>query len=124
MNKNVLNKFIPVSVKCTICNSGFMTIINNNSLINPLLTKCTSYKCSRIKYLRGGNIFAINNKASLSVLYTILKLWLIDENNISKILLLFNVESFLKLLKIFFVDFCLCEICPFVFFYIFFPKSK
>lgn len=64
---------------------GLMNIINNNSLNNPLIAKCNSYKCCRTKYLRVGTIFEINNKTPVSVLYTIIKLWLIEEKNVSKI---------------------------------------
>ena len=44
-HKNVLNKFINVPKKCTFCNKILMNIINNNTLNNPLIVKCNSYKC-------------------------------------------------------------------------------
>lgn len=62
-----------------------MNIINNNSINNPLLSKCNSFKCGRTKYLRPGTIFGLNNRTPVSVLFTILKLWIIDENNDQKL---------------------------------------
>lgn len=77
-HKNVLNKFIIPPEKCSICNKGLMNIINNISINNPLISKCNVYKCGRTKYIRNGTIFAINNRTPVSVLYTILKIWIID----------------------------------------------
>lgn len=53
--------------------------------INPLLGKCSYYKCNKEYYLRSNTIFEYNRNIPASVLYTILKLWLIDEFNVKKI---------------------------------------
>lgn len=57
----------------------------NQSLINPILGKCNNYKCQREIYLRKGTIFEFYSKTTAQVLHTIIKLWLNDEMNVTKI---------------------------------------
>ena len=67
--KNILNKFITPPEKCPICNKGFINIINSNSLNNPLISKCNSYKYGRTKYLRAGTFFEINYKYHIKYIF-------------------------------------------------------
>ena len=71
--------------KCSFCDKGFINLRENQSLINPFLGKCNNYRCPREIYLRKGMIFEFNNKTPAQVLHTIIKLWLNDEMNVTKI---------------------------------------
>lgn len=82
--KKSLKVLIPIPDKCNICKTGLIYIRNNNSINNPLLGKCINYKCQRQKYLRKGTIFEKFYKTPASVLFNILKIWLFDENKVSK----------------------------------------
>jgi hypothetical protein len=82
--KKFLKVLIPIPDKCNICKTGVIYIRNNNSINNPLLGKCNNYKCQRQIYLRIGTIFEKFNKTPASVLFNILKIWLFEENNVSK----------------------------------------
>ena len=83
-DKNLINIFINPPKKCKYCNRGFIYLRNNNSLINPYLAKCNSYKCNSEQYLRINTIFEAQNKTPASVLFNIIKFWLNDEFNASK----------------------------------------
>ena len=77
--------FIIIPNICEKCKKGHINLRNNESIINPLLGKCSYYKCNKEYFLRSKTIFEYNRNIPASVLYTILKLWLIDEFNVKKI---------------------------------------
>ena len=77
-------KFYYINTICPYCNHGAVGTKNYGSIYNPIQGKCNYYKCSRNIYLRKGTIFEINSKTPVSVLYNILKFWLIDEMNAKK----------------------------------------
>ena len=74
--KEILNIFIPIKEICPSCSKGFIGLKNNDSIINPLISKCNFYKCRKEVYLRKGTIFEYNSRTPASVLLTIIKLWL------------------------------------------------
>ena len=56
-NNELISIFIKVPKKSLKCKTGNINLINNANLINPLLAKCSNYKCHIQIYLRPGTIF-------------------------------------------------------------------
>ena len=50
--EKLLNIFINVPEACPHCNIGKIHLKNNESIINPVLGKCTNYKFKRELYFR------------------------------------------------------------------------
>ena len=71
----VLPKICPYCKKGAI---GLKKIENINALFQG---KCNFYKCTRNLNLRKDSIFRANTKTPVSVLYKIIKLWLVDSLN-------------------------------------------
>ena len=85
ITKYVIGSFIIKPNICPYCKKGIISIINKESEYNPIQFKCNNYKCCRNIPIRHNSIFKFNPKIPISVLYNIMKLWLIDEFNVSKI---------------------------------------
>ena len=77
--------FILIPEICNICKKGHINLRDNNSIINPFLGKCSNYKCNREFYLKKNTLFEYHRNIPASVLYNILKLWLLEEYNVTKI---------------------------------------
>ena len=77
--------FILIPEICNICKKGHINLRDNNSIINPFLGKCSNYKCNREFYLRKNTLFEYHRNIPASVLYNILKLWLLEEYDVTKI---------------------------------------
>ena len=82
---NLIHIFIIIPTNCPICLIGKISIINNDNIINPLLGKCSHYKCRRTLFLRNNTIFSENNYTPASVLYYIMEKWIHEEFNAEKI---------------------------------------
>ena len=83
--KELFDLFIPIPIICKYCKYGKLGLKKYNSLINPYIGKCSNYKCTMNIYLRIATLFEHNNKTPASVLFQILKYWLIDKLNCQKI---------------------------------------
>ena len=55
----------------------------NNSLNIPIVYKCS--KCGKIIYLRQNNFYSLFPRTPASVIHNILKIWLLGEQNATKI---------------------------------------
>ncbi len=82
MGKRIIKYINPIFQNCNV---GKICLKKQDNLINPYLGKCNYYKCKRNIYLRIGTIFEYNNKTPASVLFYILKQWLIECYNSQKI---------------------------------------
>ena len=74
-NKKIYNK----PKACPLCASNNIHEIENSSLNNPLLYKCT--KCGKLLYLIKNNIFELFPRTPASLIHNVIKLWLIGEKN-------------------------------------------
>ena len=75
LHKFFLNYIIGVFIinpkKCNLCYKGAIYTNDNNSAINPILSKCNNYKYKYELYLSKGTIFEFYNKIPESILYNI-----------------------------------------------------
>ena len=83
--EKLLNIFINVPEACPHCKMGKIHLKNNESIINPVLGKCTNYKCKQELYFRIGSIFEKHNITPASIIYQILDFWLNYDLNGNKI---------------------------------------
>ena len=63
----------------------------NNSLNNPIVYKCS--KCGKIIYLRQNNFYSLFPRTPASVIHNILKIWLLGEQNATKIYMAISNNS-------------------------------
>lgn len=98
--KEIIKAFVMVPNQCDKCGTSKISLINKENLINPIIGKCSNYKYHTQIYLRAGTIFASHKKAPSSVLFNILKFWLIDElkviqisNKLEEIYIINNIEK-------------------------------
>lgn len=80
---NLIKKFIIIPKACPLCASNNIHEIENSSLNNPILYKCTKY--GKLLYLRKNNIFELFPRTPASLIHNVIKLWLIGEKNATNI---------------------------------------
>ena len=81
ITKNVIGTFIQNPDIYQICKKGKVGFKNNDSFNNPIQYKCNFYKCCRNISIRKGTIFQYNSRTPFSVLFKIIKLWIVDSFN-------------------------------------------
>ena len=81
ITKNIIGTFIQKPDICPICKTGKIGFKNNNSFNNPIQYKYNNYKCCRNISIRNGTIFEYNTCTPFSVLFKIIKLWIVDSFN-------------------------------------------
>lgn len=85
IKKYIIGLFIIIPTICPHCKTGAIGLRDSNSINNPILGKCNNFKCTRNIFLRKGSLFQYNPKTPMSVIYNIIKLWLLEEKNCLKI---------------------------------------
>lgn len=101
---HLFKTFIKAPLECPNCSKKNANEKKYKSLKNPIVYKCL--KCGKIIYLRQNTFYSLFPRAPAYIIHNILKIWLIDELNASKISkqsLLFILFTYLinKLLEIF-----------------------
>ena len=81
ITKNVIGIFIQKPDICPIWKTGKIGFKNYDSFNNPIQYKCNNYKCYRNISIRKETIFEYNPRTPLSVLFKIIKLWIVDSFN-------------------------------------------
>ena len=74
--------FIIIPETCPHCKHGHIGLKNTNKINSPLEGKCNYYKCCRNINLRKNTIFSANSKTPISVLYKIIRYWIVDGFNV------------------------------------------
>ena len=82
-NENLIDKYIKLPKICPLCSKQNINKIQNNTLNNPILGKCT--KCGKNIYLRQNSIFGLFPRTPASIIFNIIRLWLLEEKNLNKI---------------------------------------
>ena len=79
--KYYLNKYIYVSSICPKCNNGTISLIKNESVLNPVKGSCNNKSCKNKIFLRKYSIFSNFNKLPIQILMNILKAMLVLNKN-------------------------------------------
>ena len=77
--------FIELPKICPYCRKGAIGLKKTENINAPFQGKCNYYKCTRNLNLRKDTIFGANAKTPVSVLYKIIKYWLVDSLNAKNI---------------------------------------
>ena len=88
-NECFSNGLLPIPQNCPNCHHN-ISIIENNTLINPYISQCTSSKCRKKIYLRVSSLFEKFPKKQISLIFYVIKMSLIHETNGSEIFELFR----------------------------------
>ena len=80
---NLINNFIKTPEKCPLCSKTNINIKNNNSLNNPLISKCS--KCGKIIYLRNDTFYSLFPRAPASIIHNIMKMNILEQKNANQI---------------------------------------
>ena len=83
--KYYINKFIYVPTYCPKCNAGTISLVKNQSVINPLKGSCNNKDCKNKIFLRKFSIFKNFNKLPIQVLMNIVKCMIIKKKNATQI---------------------------------------
>ena len=79
--ESILGSFIILPKICPYCKKGAIGLKKTENINAPFQGKCNFYKCTRNLNLRKDTIFGANTKTPVSVLYKIIRLWLVDSLN-------------------------------------------
>ena len=82
--KYILDKFIIIPEKCPYCKHGHIGLKNTEKVNSLLEGKCNYYKWSR--NLRKNSVFSSNSKTPVSVLYKLIRYWIVEGLNVKKII--------------------------------------
>lgn len=83
--KYYINKYIYIPTFCPKCNTGTISIVKNNSVINPLKSSCNKKSCKNKLFLRQFSIFKKFNKIPIQVLMNIMKSMILQKKNATQI---------------------------------------
>ena len=83
--KYILGTFIILPETCPHCKHGHIGLKNTDKINWPLEGKCNYYKSCRNVNLRKNTIFSANSKTPISVLYKIIRYWIVEGFNVKKI---------------------------------------
>ena len=81
--ENIINIFVKIPKICPNCSKHNVNEKDNNTLNNPILFKCS--KCGKVIYLRNNSFFGLFPRTPASLIDYIIKRWLLEENNATKI---------------------------------------
>ena len=79
----LIEKFLKIPKQCLNCSRINLNQIENKSLNNPILYKCSN--CGKIIYLRPNSFFGLFPLTPASLIHKVINMWLIDEKNATKI---------------------------------------
>ena len=88
---NIYGKYIPKIEKCRKCNKQTFSLIEKNSIINPIIFSCNNYKCKSRYSIRYNTFFDKFPKTPISVLTNIIK-WFIVDNANARIIYIFELN--------------------------------
>lgn len=80
-----INKYIYVPSICPKCNNGTLSLINNESVLNPIKGSCNNKSCKTKNFLRKYSIFSKFNKMPIQILMNILKAMLVLKKMVHKL---------------------------------------
>ena len=78
---NIYGKYIPKIEKCRKCHKQTFSLIEKNSIINPIIFSCNNYKCKSRHSIRYNTFFEKFPKTPISVLSNIIKWFIVDNVN-------------------------------------------
>lgn len=81
LQESIIGSFIVLPKICPYCKKGAIGLKKTENINAPFQGKCNFYKFTRNLNLRKDTIFGANTKTPVSVLYKIIKLWLVDSLN-------------------------------------------
>ena len=101
----LIEKFIKIPKQCLNCSWINLNQIENRSLNNPILYKCSN--CGKIIYLRYNSFFGLFPRTPASLIHKVINMWLIDEKKATKIYkaIINNTNIHLSTVKLFVILF-------------------
>ena len=83
--KFLLVAVITVPTTCPLCNRNSINLYNNNSLNNPVITRCCWNKCRKTIFLREKTFLEHFPRTSASIVFKIIYQWLIEKKMVIKL---------------------------------------
>ena len=80
-NNIVINYYLFPKTICGKCARKSLVLNNNESIYNPIISRCSYRYCRKIYNLKEGSFFSLFPKTPVSVILIVLKSWILDEKN-------------------------------------------
>lgn len=77
----LLKTIIIIPLICPLCGKKGINAYDNDTLINPVIGRCINSKCGKKFFLRENSFLSHFEKTPASIVFIILKEWLIEEKN-------------------------------------------